>query len=146
MIHIDDLDKKLIAELQRNANAPLSEIAKKLGSSSMTISRRIKKLTSLGIIERFTIIVNQEKLGKPVLAFILIRVSLISKVNQIAEKISKMEGVDEIYTTWSSGAATCIVKVSCKSMEELQGFLKRISAIDGVMSVELYPISKSIKV
>jgi DNA-binding Lrp family transcriptional regulator len=144
MVNIDELDKKLIIELQKKANTPLHEIARKLNTSAMTVSRRIRKLVSLGII-KFTVVIDQEKLGKSASAFILVRAHSISKVNQIAEKISEIENIEEVYITWSSGAATCVAKVNCRDMEELQTLLKNVSTIDGVINIELYPISRVIK-
>ncbi|MEM2843730.1 MAG: Lrp/AsnC family transcriptional regulator [Candidatus Bathyarchaeia archaeon] len=145
MVDVDELDKKLIAELQKKANTPLHEIAKKLGTSTMTISRRIRKLTSLGVIKKFTVLIDQGRLGKSASAFMLLHISSISKVNQVAEKISEIEDIEELYITWSSGTATCIAKVNCRDIEDLQHLLKSISTMDGVINIELYPISRLIK-
>ena len=51
---IDDMDKKIIKLLNKDARTPTIEIAKKLDTTAITINNRIKSLVNKGIIKIFT--------------------------------------------------------------------------------------------
>ncbi len=63
MLKLDLKDKKIIYELERNARAPLSEIAKKIGSSKQLVKYKIQQLEKRGIIEGYNAIIDTSKLG-----------------------------------------------------------------------------------
>ena len=72
---IDDTDRKILAELQRDAAQSLDEIAKNVGSSKTPVWNRIKKLRDAGVIGQQTVILDAEALGFEACFFVLIRTS-----------------------------------------------------------------------
>ncbi len=60
---LDNIDLKILYELDKNSRIPMSNLAKKLRISREIIKYRIKKLTSEGIIRSFTTIINPAKFG-----------------------------------------------------------------------------------
>lgn len=60
---IDDLDRKILAELQADASQSLDEIARKVGSSKTPVWNRIKRMKETGVITRQTAILDPEALG-----------------------------------------------------------------------------------
>jgi Lrp/AsnC family transcriptional regulator len=74
-VRIDDIDKKILAELQRDAGQSLDDIAKKVGSSKTPVWNRIRKLREANVIGNQTIILNAEALGFEACFFVLIRTS-----------------------------------------------------------------------
>ncbi len=74
-VRIDDTDRKIIAELQRDASQSLDEIAKKTGSSKTPVWNRIKKLREAGVIRQQTVLLDAEALGLEACFFVLIRTS-----------------------------------------------------------------------
>ena len=72
---IDDTDKKILAELQRDAGQSLDEIAKKIGSSKTPVWNRIRKLRESGVIRQSTVLLDPESLGFDACFFVLIRTS-----------------------------------------------------------------------
>ncbi len=83
---IDELDRQLLYLIAPNARIPLTEIAKKLHSTSEVILYRIKKLIKLGIIQKFKVNIDFSKLG-----YSLYKVDLVlkdrSKLNQIIKYV-----------------------------------------------------------
>ena len=71
----DELDRKILAELQRDASQSLDEIARKVGSSKTPVWNRIRKLRDAGIIGQQTVVLNAEALGFDACFFVLIRTS-----------------------------------------------------------------------
>lgn len=72
---IDEIDRKILAELQADAAQSLDEIARKVGSSKTPVWNRIRKMREAGVILRQTAILDAEALGLEACFFVLIRTS-----------------------------------------------------------------------
>jgi len=71
----DDLDRKILIELQRDASRSLDEIAKAVGSSKTPVWNRIRKMREAGVIMQQTVLLDAEALGFEATFFVLIRTS-----------------------------------------------------------------------
>jgi Lrp/AsnC family transcriptional regulator len=74
-VRLDDLDRKILAEMQADAGQSLDEIARKVGSSKTPVWNRIRKLREAGVILRQTAILDPDALGLEACFFVLIRTS-----------------------------------------------------------------------
>ena len=74
-IRLDATDRKILAELQRDAGQSLDEIAKQVGSSKTPVWNRIRKMREAGIMGAQTVILDAEALGFEACFFVLIRTS-----------------------------------------------------------------------
>ncbi len=74
-VRIDDVDRKILSELQRDASQSLDEIARRVGSSKTPVWNRIRKMREGGVIGRQTVILDAEALGFEACFFVLIRTS-----------------------------------------------------------------------
>ncbi|OSP56327.1 Lrp/AsnC family transcriptional regulator [Pseudoruegeria sp. SK021] len=74
-VRIDELDRKILAELQRDAAQSLDEIARKVGSSKTPVWNRIRKLRDAKVMGQSTVILDPEALGLEACFFVLIRTS-----------------------------------------------------------------------
>lgn len=74
-IRIDDIDRKILAELQRDAGQSLDDIAREVGSSKTPVWNRIRKLREAGVVGRQTVVLDAEALGFEACFFVLIRTS-----------------------------------------------------------------------
>ncbi|MDA7759585.1 Lrp/AsnC family transcriptional regulator [Amylibacter sp.] len=72
---LDNIDKKILTELQIDASQSLEDIAKKVGASKTPVWNRIKKLRKIGIIKNHTVILDPDKLGLEACFFVLVRTS-----------------------------------------------------------------------
>jgi Lrp/AsnC family transcriptional regulator len=72
---LDDLDRRILVELQQDASQSLDEIARKVGSSKTPVWNRIRKMRETGVIGRQTAILDPEALGLEACFFVLIRTS-----------------------------------------------------------------------
>ncbi|MCC5988099.1 MAG: Lrp/AsnC family transcriptional regulator [Pararhodobacter sp.] len=70
---LDPLDRRILAELQRDADQSLDEIARKVNSSKTPVWNRIRKLRETGVITRQTVLLDAEALGLEACFFVLIR-------------------------------------------------------------------------
>ena len=74
-VRIDDVDRKILAELQRDASQSLDDIARIVGSSKTPVWNRIRKLRDAGVIGQQTVVLDAEALGFEACFFVLIRTS-----------------------------------------------------------------------
>jgi Lrp/AsnC family transcriptional regulator len=74
-VRLDDLDRKILRELQKDASQSLDDIAKTVGSSKTPVWNRIRKMKDAGVIGQQTVILDPEKLGFDACFFVLIRTS-----------------------------------------------------------------------
>jgi len=69
---MDQVDKQIIEELSRNSRITMKQLGEKVHLTGQAASSRVARLEDQGIIEGYTIRVNQEKVGYAVHAFISI--------------------------------------------------------------------------
>lgn len=147
---VDNKDLLILEALKENARASVVEVAKKTGLPSTTVHNRIKKLRKDGVIESYTIKVNNKKIGKEIAAYISIVVNYDSlKKSQLSQydlgkKIKKLPFVEEVNII--TGGVDIIVKVRVASMQELSDFVtKKLRNYDGVQKTSTVVILDEVR-
>lgn len=74
-VRLDELDRKILAELQRDGGQSLDDIARAVGSSKTPVWNRIRKMREGGVILRQTFLLDPDALGFEACFFVLIRTS-----------------------------------------------------------------------
>ncbi|MCE6951575.1 Lrp/AsnC family transcriptional regulator [Cereibacter sphaeroides] len=74
-VRLDEMDRKILAELQEDASQSLDEIARKVGSSKTPVWNRIRRMREAGVILKQTALLDAEALGLEACFFVLIRTS-----------------------------------------------------------------------
>ena len=74
-VRIDELDRKILGEMQRDAAQSLDEIAREVGSSKTPVWNRIRKLREAGVIRQQTVLLDPGALGLEACFFVLVRTS-----------------------------------------------------------------------
>ena len=115
---MDETDKKILNLLKENARAPYSEIAQQVALSSPAVKERITKMEYLGIIEKYTININYQKMGKSITAFILFETV---NCQALREFCAQQKMVLKYYRI--AGHYSYLVKVVAENMEHLEEFI-----------------------
>lgn len=115
---MDETDKKILNLLKENARMPYSEIAQKVVLSAPAVKERITKLEESGIIDKYTIQLNYQKMGKNVTALIMFETV---NCKAFREFCAKQTGVLEYYRI--AGKYSYLVKVVMKNMAQLETFI-----------------------
>ena len=74
-VRLDELDRKILRELQRDASQSLDDIARSVASSKTPVWNRIRKMKEAGVIGHQTVLLDAEALGLEACFFVLIRTS-----------------------------------------------------------------------
>ena len=106
---MDDLDRKILALLAKNARMPVKEIAEKVALTSPAVSSRIHKLETDGIISGYTVMLNRPSDRVYVDALISLSVAP-SQRDELVELMKNSKEVLQCYHV--TGAYTFLIKVS----------------------------------
>jgi Lrp/AsnC family leucine-responsive transcriptional regulator len=69
-VFLDDLDRRILNVLQKDASQTNNELAEQVHASPPTCLRRVKRLTEAGVIERRVAIVAPDKVGATLTAIV----------------------------------------------------------------------------
>ncbi|OLS23212.1 MAG: putative HTH-type transcriptional regulator [Candidatus Heimdallarchaeota archaeon LC_3] len=139
---LDDKDLEILALLSKDSRITLSLLAEKINTSIPTVKSRIDKLLGLGIIDKFSLILNYDLLSSHPLYYILIKTSP-KELNNILTKLSSKKEFLEVYELISESQV--LVKTLPMEMEVLQEILKDIRQLEGIQSLSTMPVGQTHK-
>ena len=97
---IDDIDRKILTYLIKDANMSYTEIAKLVHVSGGTVHVRMKKLENMGIVIGASLVIDYAKMGYDISAFLGIYLDKSSLYDEVAERLEQIpEIVAAHYTT-----------------------------------------------
>jgi Lrp/AsnC family transcriptional regulator for asnA, asnC and gidA len=134
---IDQLDRQILALLMENAKMTYAEIGRKLFVSGGTIHVRMKKLEEAGVVKGQQLLVDHEKLGFDVVAFLGIYLDKSSLYAEVSEQLKKIpEVVSAHYTT---GLYNIFAKIVCRDTNHLREVLHdKLQKISGLQRTETF--------
>ena len=130
---MDDLDRKILALLAKNARMPVKEIAEQVALTSPAVSSRIHKLETDGIIGGYTVTLNRPADRVYVDALISLSVAP-SKHEAFLHLIQNSKEVLQCYHV--TGDYTFLIKVSCGSMPQLEHLILQFQKL-GTTSTQI---------
>jgi len=132
---IDEKDERILFELEQDSKQTTGKIAKKTRIPVTTVHNRIKKLEQEGVIKKYSVEINYEKLGKPLEALILVSVTYRgghTPINQedVAKEIKKLGAHEVLIIT---GDDDLLVRVRATSVTALNDFVThKLRTVTGV--------------
>ena len=133
-ISLDELDKKILSILQKNARNSVSNIAEKINLSVPATSDRIKKLEDLDIIKGYKAIINAQKIGLDLSALITIVSESSSNYEQIVKHANQMNEIVECFATTGRGSHILIIQT--QNTQSLEKLLRKNQAWPNVIRTE----------
>lgn len=127
---MDAIDYRILACLKENSRENATNIGAKINLSTSAVIERIKKLESSGLIEQYTTIINQSKLGRELMAFITVRLEHPKHYENFVEVVKAHTSIAECY--YIAGDFDFILKVVTRSGKNLEEILNSVKSIDGV--------------
>jgi Lrp/AsnC family transcriptional regulator for asnA, asnC and gidA len=133
-IHLDDVSKAIVEQLQTDGRRSYAEIGKVVGLSEAAVRQRVQKLTDSGVMQ-VVAVTDPMQLGFYRQAMIGVRV--VGDTAKVAEELSAMRAVD--YVVLTAGSFDILAEVVCEDDDDLINLLNsKIRAITGVHSTETF--------
>tara|TARA_Y100000310_G_C20375796_1_gene665678 strand:- start:42 stop:488 length:447 start_codon:yes stop_codon:yes gene_type:complete len=126
-MELDATDKDIINLLVENSKLSYRDIAKNVKISAATALNRIKRLEKDGIIDKFTIKIDHEKMGYDLGIMIEVRISK-GKQLDVEKKIISHPNVLSVYDL--TGDFDAVIFARFKHRRSMDTFIKKIQTYD----------------
>src|SRR5690606_28662805 len=122
---LDRIDKQILAELQRNGRLSNQDLADKVALSPSPCLRRVRRLEDEGYIQRYAALVDPDKAGLKLLAYVTIRLNKIHRashapISDFAHDVQDWPEVVECYAM--SGDMDYLLRVQVEDLTQFSRF------------------------
>lgn len=134
---IDELDKKILSLITKNARIPFLEVARECNVSGAAVHQRVQRLVNLGVITGSQFNVDPQKLGYTTCVFIGIFLEEASLFEKVVGQIEEIPEVLECHYT--TGDYAIFIKLIAHDNNHLKDILnKKIQAIKGIERTDTF--------
>lgn len=140
MAALDDKDHALLEALRTDARASLVALSRKIGLSRSATHDRIAKLEGQGVIEGYTIRVNEQAVPR-IRAFIALTFSGTESNTGLIPRIQSKPGVAATYCL--AGDIDMLVLCECRTNAQLNELREALAGLDGVVEARTRPVLAS---
>lgn len=141
----DNLDLQILGILMEDATIPYTEIAKKLIVSGGTIHVRMKKMQEMDIIKGSHLMIDPQKIGFDICAFLGIFLEKGSQYKDAVENLRNIKEIVELH--YCTGSYSMFAKIICRDTNHLRHVLNEdIQGVKGIQRTETFiSLEESIK-
>jgi DNA-binding Lrp family transcriptional regulator len=130
-LNLDDVDRKILRELQQDGRASFRDISARIGVSTPTVSSRVQAMLDVGLIKGYSTILDADMLGQISVALIL--ESKPSDLDKVVARITEDEIVRQIYVL-SDSRILCIL--SFYNQIKHQRFLESLAQVPEIVKMD----------
>ncbi|HSE64576.1 MAG TPA: Lrp/AsnC family transcriptional regulator [Thermoanaerobaculia bacterium] len=128
---IDDIDLRILDMLQRNGKLSQAKIAGAVGLTTPSVNERIKKMERHGMIKGFVALLDHEKMGLPLTAYIDVTLEHPRFEKSFVDDLEKLLAVQECH--YVAGDFAYRLKVKAANPGALADFIQhRLLVMKGV--------------
>ncbi len=143
---MDPFDRKIIAELRKNARITMTDLAGKVGLSKTPCINRVKKLEDSGHILGYTAIVDPVKQGVGHIAYVQVTLSdTTSKaLNKFNAAVCRLPEITQCHMM--AAGFDYLLKVRTKDINDYRHILgEKISNLPGVSHTSTFVVMEAVK-
>ena len=138
-MEIDEKDLAIINVLKENSRLPIRDIAKLTKLRPSTVHQRILKLKKEGIIEKFTLKLNNKAMGEGFIVFMLIK----TKPSAMLDKLVHDRHVKEFFGV--TGEYDLILKLKFKDVDEFNDFIIKFRKEQSIQTTLTMVVTANVK-
>ncbi|GAA0735109.1 Lrp/AsnC family transcriptional regulator [Clostridium oceanicum] len=131
---MDNTDIKILRELQKDSRLSIRELSKRVNLSPPSVAERIRKLEDRGVIEGYTIKINEKALGLNIECIIQIDLKN-SGFENFKKFIYNHPRVKFCYRI--AGHSCILVKLSVESILEIEKFVDSVAALNATTTTNI---------
>lgn len=143
---LDRTDLRILGELQRDGRLAIVELAERVALSPTACQRRVRKLESTGVIERYAAVLDPARLGQQIQAFVRVSIERQSQDAAAAfqQAVQKLPEVRACYVM--TGDLDYLLHVWIEDLQAFAAFsMKQLIALPGVKDVRSSLVLEAIK-
>ncbi|WP_327237686.1 Lrp/AsnC family transcriptional regulator [Streptomyces sp. NBC_01317] len=131
----DSTDWRILDVLQRDGRASFAELARAVSMSPSAVTERVRRLEEAGVIAGYTAVVDRERLGLPILAYVRLRYpnGNYKPFHDLLERTSEILEAHHV-----TGDDCFVLKVAARSMSHLEEITGRIGTLGSVTTSVVY--------
>ena len=127
---MEDIDRKILSLLAADGRMSFTDLGKATGLSTSAVHQRVKRLENRGLITSYAAVLDYDRVGLPLTAFISIRPIDPSQPDDSPERL---RDITEIESCWSvAGDESYILKIRVATPADLEVLLARIRSAANV--------------
>ncbi len=127
----DDLDRRILRELQRNARTATSTIAARLGVARSTVHERMARMERDGTIAGYSVILAQSPFEERIEVLMLLEI----RQQETRRILQRLESYTEVRLILSiNGEYDLFVRAEAPRIEDLDVFVDEVAEIPGILS------------
>ena len=135
MEKIDNLDRKILEIIMKNARMPSKDVAVECGVSRAAIHQRIQRMIDMKVITGSGYHVNAKTLGYATCTYVGVKLDGGSMYRGISPELEKIKEVVECH--FCTGPYNVLIKVYARDNQHLMELLNdKIQSINGVTGTE----------
>ncbi|MFD7873616.1 Lrp/AsnC family transcriptional regulator [Streptomyces sp. NPDC059766] len=125
MVTLDDIDRRILLELQRDGRLTNQELADRVGLSPSPCLRRVRLLQESGVISGYAAMLSQDVLGLSITAFV--RMTLLAHTSQVVDAVEeKLRSIPEVVEAYLlAGDDDYLVKIVIESFAAYEDLVRR---------------------
>jgi Lrp/AsnC family leucine-responsive transcriptional regulator len=131
----DDVDMRILEALQRDGRASYAELARAVSMSASAVTERVRRLEENGVIAGYAAVVDPERLGLDILAFVRLRYPT-GNYKPFHDLVATTPEIIEAHHV--TGDDCFILKVVARSMRHLEQTTGRIAGLGSVTTTVVY--------
>ena len=120
---VDDVDWRLLFELQQNARITFSELGRRVGLTAPAVAERVRRLEEAGVIVGYRVDLDVRRLGFPVTAIIRLQMTegSCARFAAVAPEFAEVQECHRV-----TGGDSYVMKVVVASIQHLESLLDRL--------------------
>ena len=123
--HLDEIDKRIVRDLQRDAGLSHAALAERVGASAASVWRRVRALEGAGVLGRSVRLASPEALGRSVNVLCQVRMARQS-VEARADFEAFIQSREEIVECYAmSGEWDYLLRIAVKDVADYDRFIMR---------------------
>ncbi len=132
---MDDLDRRLLAELRINARASVPKLAQLLGVAAGTVKTRMDRLIDQGVIAGFTVRLRDDASDGTIRGVMMIELSG-KNVKTLVASLRKNLGFAALHTT--NGEWDLIAEIQVPALSDFHQVVTTVRTMEGIAKTESY--------
>lgn len=142
-LQLDRTDVEILELLQEDGRMMYKDIANRVGVSLPTVRARLKRLLDLGVVRKFTVIIDPDKIYGKIRTIFLLQAEP-THIDEICTKLAEIKEVREVYVV--AGTYTVVAKIEVRDIAELGDMTTRkLPSLAGVQNLACLVLTRTAK-